>query len=397
MAQIRTTQDPADYNLFDPALKPNPYPFYQRLREEGRVLQNPLLGFWMVTGYEEVLSVLRDPENCSSALFGAEVASSFLPAPTMLFSDPPDHERLRDVVAKAFSPRTVRSMEHRTREITEELLAPLDRAEVFDVVEGLAYPLPVIVIAEMLGVPPEDRDDFKRWSDAVVGFSSFGEEEQGKAEVEVQELSAYFAETIERRRREPGDDLVSQLVAANTDGAMSDEELLAACMLLLVAGNETTTNLISNSVLALGRYPDQRELLIGDPSLLQNAVEEVLRFDGPVQATPRSVLHPIECGGVEIPEGSMVLAMVAAADRDPAVFPDPDVFNIERPNAGRHVAFGYGIHHCIGSPLARLEGRIATEVLLRKAPNYRLLDDETPLEYGPNYFLRGLLQLRIAP
>jgi cytochrome P450 len=385
------------YNIFDPSIRPDPYPVYRRLRDEHRVLANPVLGFWMVTGYEETVAALREPGVFSSGQIGIDPIRDVLRAPTMLFTDPPDHERLRSVVARAFSPKSVKDLAPRVREITDELLEPLASGSGYDAVADLAYPLPVIVIAEMLGVPAEDRDMFKRWSDAVIGFNALGDPEaQARAQRECQELYDYFSAVIAERRKRPGDDLVSRLVLANEDGTVTDDELLASCVLLLVAGNETTTNLISNALLALARHPDQWRRVVDDRSLIPNAVEEILRFDAPVQSSLRVTTEETSLGRATIPAGTMVLVMMAAANRDPGQFPDPDRFDVGRANAGRNIAFGHGIHHCIGAALARLEGRVVLERLAALAPKFALAAPGQPLEYGPSFFLRGPTELRLV-
>lgn len=384
-------------NIFDPAIRPNPYPLYARFLEEGSVVRNPDLGFWMVNGYESVREVLLDPERFSNGLIGIDPVQQFLPAATMLFTDPPDHERLRAPVSQAFGPKSMRDLEPRAEEIAHELLKDIEPGKPFDVVETLAYPLPVIMIAEMLGVPPEDRDRFKTWSDAVVGFNAFGQGENVDQRREmVDELLAYLAAAVDRRRTEPSDDLIGRLVVANRDGKVTDDELLASCVLLLVAGNETTTHLIGNLFLALSRYPDQLDLLVQQPDLVSNAIEEALRFDPPVQAIPRVVHQDMELAGQRLAANEMVLVMNAGANRDPSQFAAPNQFDITRDNAARHLAFGWGIHHCIGASLARTEGRAALRALLQIGRSVRLADPEAPLEYGPNYFLRGLSKLQVV-
>ncbi len=386
-----------NYNIFDPAIRADPYGVYGALREEAMVFQNPMLGMWMANGYDEVQQVLRDHAHLSSEWIGLGQLGEVLQAPTMLFSDPPTHERLRQVVAPMFTTRAVSTMTERIRLVTEELLGELRLAEPFDIVAQLAYPLPVIVIAEMLGVPPDDRDQFKEWSDAVIGFNGMADPENTERNRSVvEELIAYLRAQIVFRTEHPGDDLISRLIEANESGTVSEAELLAACVLLLVAGNETTTNLLANMVLAFTRFPEQYAILRGDRSLIANAVEEALRFDPPVQAVPRLATSEIEIGGVHIPAGHMVFAMNAGANRDPGVFENPDVFDIRRANASRNLSFGFGIHHCIGASLARLEARIMLELLLDRVESFTLAEPSADLGYGPNFFLRGLTDLKVV-
>lgn len=398
--RMSVSADEQSYNIFDPAIRPGPYPLYARFLAEGPVVRNLDLGFWMISGYETAREALLDSEQFSNGLIGIDPVQQFLPAPTMLFTDPPDHERLRTPVAQAFGPAAMRDLVLRAEAIADDLLAQIEPGAPFDVVQTLAYPLPVIMIAEMLGVPPEDRDRFKRWSDAVVGFSALGEGGGDVGDVEqrrrmVDELLVYLAAAIEKRRSEPSDDLIGRLVAANRDGEVTDDELLASCVLLLVAGNETTTHLIGNLLLALAGWPEEMARLVEHPELVPNAIEETLRFDPPVQAIPRVVMRDTEMAGQRLAGSEMVLIMNAGANRDPAQFPDPDRYDITRENAARHLAFGWGIHHCMGASLARTEGQAALRALLRHGRSVRLADPDAPLEYGPNFFLRGLSTLQV--
>lgn len=385
------------YNIFDPSIRADPYRAYRALREEALVLQNPMLGMWMANGYDEVQHVLRDHVHLSSEWIGLGQLGDVLQAPTMLFSDPPTHERLRQVVAPMFTTRAVSTMADRITIVGAGLLDEFRLGEPFDVVGQLAYPLPVIVIAEMLGVPPADRDQFKEWSDAVIGFNGMADPENTERNRPVVEaLVEYLRAQIVFRTAHPGDDLISRLVAANESGTVSEAELLAACVLLLVAGNETTTNLLANMVLAFTRNPEQYGILRDDRSLIANAVEEALRFDPPVQAVPRLATSEVEIDGVRIPAGHMVFAMNAGANRDPAVFENPDVFDIRRANASKNLSFGFGIHHCIGASLARLEARIVLEQLVDRFEGFALADPSGELSYGPNFFLRGLTDLKVV-
>jgi len=264
------------------------------------------------------------------------------------------------------------------------LVAPLQTGKVYDVADELSYPLPMTVIAEMLGVSIEDRDRFRRWSNDLL--SAGGVEQPSTAEIARREQSRaelleYFRAEIEKRRREPSEDLVGRLVKANAQGTLTEEELVATCVLLLVGGNETTTNLITNAAHHLARHPDQRVRILEDPSLLESAVEESLRYESPVQFTIRVAARDVEIGGVTIPSGARVIPFIGAANRDPELFHDPDAFDVGR-SPNEHIAFADGIHFCIGAPLARLEARIALEALIGKASNYRLADPDKPLEYG---------------
>lgn len=389
-----------EFPMFDPAVKRDPYPHYARMREVGPIMRNPaMLGAWMVVAHPPAQGVLTDHARFSSAqMSGMQDRISAFDAPTMLNSDPPDHERLRGVVARAFTPRSVAALEPRLRQLADEMLAPLRDGERYDVVEQLAYPLPVMAIAELLGVSVEDRASFRTWSNQLIaGTNEMAPPEAIAASQEgAEHLKAYFREEIARRRARPGgDDLVSRLVEANDGDVLDDAELLSSCVLLLVAGNETTTNLISNQALALGRDRSQRARVVADPSLVPTAVEEVMRFDSPVQATLRVPLVDTEIAGQAIAKGEMVFVLLAAANRDPDRFDDPERFDVGRtPNP--HLGFGHGIHFCLGASLARLEARLALEGLLAAAPDYELQCDPATVDYGPSFIFHSPATLPIT-
>jgi cytochrome P450 len=396
------------YNPFIPEVHANPYPMYARLRAEDPVHWSALMEAWVLTRYDDVAAVLTDSRFSADRRqarnrFAEEIArreeefGPFGRTRTMLTSDPPEHTRLRRLVSKAFTPRMVEGLRPRIQEIVDELLDAVARNGRMDVIRDLAYPLPVIVIAEMLGVPPERRDQFKHWSDEIVGALGGPLVPQATLErsrVAVHELAEYLKGVIAERRREPREDLVSGLIAAEEQGQiLSEDEMLATAMLLLVAGNETTTNLIGNGMLSLLRNPDQLERLRAGPSQVLAAVEELLRYDGPVQATGRVAMEDLEVGGQKVTEGQAVLTVLGAANRDPAQFENPDELDLDRrPN--EHVAFGDGIHFCLGAPLARAEGQIAFETLLRRFAHPRL--ETESLQWGGSFILRGLKGLPIT-
>lgn len=397
------------FNPLLPEFLADPYPFYHQLREHDPVHWNQVLGFgmWVLTRYPDVLFVLRDP-RLSAQRRSAEVvqqalqlfpeaadASPLARANTMLSCDPPDHTRMRTLVNKAFTPRAVEAMRPRVQAIVDSLLDAAQERGGMDIIADLAYPLPVIVIAEMLGVPPEDRDRFKRWSDDVVATIEpvLSPEAQRRAQQASLELTEYFRGIVEQRRQDPRDDLLSALIAAEEQGdRLTEDELYATCILLLVAGNETTTNLIGNGMLALLRHPDQLQRLREDPSLLESAVEEMLRFESPVQLTARVALEDLEVGGRQVQRGQLLLALLGAANRDPAQFPDPDRFEIARRD-NRHLAFGHGIHYCLGAPLARLEAQVAFRSLLARFPRLEPAFDAP--QWRPAVTLRGLASLPV--
>ena len=396
------------YNPFVPEIHANPYPLYRQLREEDPVHWSPLLEGWILTRYDDVLEVLKHPQFSAdrrrarnrfvqAAMEQQAQAGPFAQAQTMLSSDPPEHTRLRGLVSKAFTFKAVEALRPRIQQIVDELLDRVQDTGRMDAIWDLGYPLPVIVIAEMLGVPPEQRDTFKRWSDDIVatlGGPLVAPEVQERGRKSVEEMGAYFTHVIAERRQAPKDDLLSRLIAAEERGEMlSEQEMLATCILLLAAGNETTTNLIGNGTLALLRNPEQFELLRAQPELVESAVEEFLRYDGPVQGTARVAMADVEIGGQAIKEGQLAFTMLAAADRDPAIFSRPEALDITRTD-NRHMAFGYGIHFCLGAPLARAEAQIAFATLLRRLPELRL-DVEEP-QWGGTFILRGLKGLPVA-
>lgn len=381
----------------------NPYPAYHAMRERGR-MQRTTAGHWLATGYDEVSRLLTDQRFGEAAGRGGRIRLSRTTregpqqllgrVDTMLSQDPPEHTRLRRLVSKAFTPRSVQKMRPRIQEIVNELLETIEGRGEFDLVAELAWPLPVIVIAEMLGIPREDRERFKRWSDAMVATLGGDYSALDEARRSNEELVEYVSRVIAERRKEPTDDLISRLVAAEERGqTLSEDEMLGTVALLLVAGNETTTHLISSGMLVLLRNPDQVARLRDDPSLLPSAVDELLRYTGPVHTTRRVAKTDVSLGGAEIRCGEVVIGLLAAANRDPDKYPDPDSLDVAR-NPTDHVAFGDGIHFCLGAALARLEGQVTIGTLLRRFPNLRLLDNEP--EWGGTFAIRGVTSLLLA-
>jgi cytochrome P450 len=390
------------FNIWDPEFRANPYAHYAPLLAgPPPILNVGPITFALVARYADVTAGLRDHEHLSSV--GPPpppqaYQGRFAGSRNMLGSDPPQHSRLRRLVSRDFTPRRIRELEPRIREIAKELLDKVEAKGSFDVMADLANVLPVTVIAEMLGVPPELNAKFKLWSDKIIGDGNNvpGAPQPLETVRAIDELGDYFTAEIDKRRINPGQDLVSALVAAHDEGeVLSAADLLSFVTLLLVAGNETTTNLIGNGTLALGRHPDQFEALKRNPAMLPRAIEEMLRYDGPVQSTVRFAKEPVQLGGTEIRAGGLALMIVAAANRDPAHFKDPEKFDITRePND--HVAFGEGIHFCIGAPLARMEARIAFEAMLERFPRLQLKDPAMKPVYKGSYFLRGLESLPVT-
>jgi cytochrome P450 len=358
--------------------------------------------FALVARHADVRAVLTDHasfSNVQPAGFAFDVQAKALgDAPSMLGSDPPTQTRLRRLVSRDFTPRRIRELEPRIREIASSLIDAIERKGEFEVMADLATPLPVMVISELLGVPPDEYRQFKGWSDKIVEALNTvpGTPMPEDISSAFNQLIEYFAQEIERRRKNPGTDLVSALVAAHDEAeALSAGELMQFLMLLLLAGNETTTNLIGNGMLALGQNPDAMAALRSKPELMRGAIDEMLRYDGPVQATFRMAKKDTEISGTPIAGGMGVFVIIAAANRDPAQFKDPEKFDITRePN--EHIAFGEGIHYCIGATLARLEGSIAIAAALERFPHLSLKNPEGAVTYKDSYFLRGLSRLDMA-
>lgn len=363
-----------------------PYDKYEEIRRNDPVHRLRLIDGWVLTQYEDVNAVLRDWKRFSNDDGTERLFVS------MLSSDPPDHTRLRSLVSRAFTPRSVSELGGRVQDVVDGLLDDLEGQDRFDLIDSFAYPVPVMVIAEMLGIPPEDRELFKEWSnDVSLVIEPIVSDEQHRRIVAAGEnLFNYFEDIMEQRRREPQDDLITALIAAEEDGdRLSREELLGSILLLLVAGNETTRNLIGNGMLALMQNPDQFQMLRDDPSLMDSAIAEFLRYDSPVQLDGRRAIVDCEIGGKQIKADQQVISMIGAANQDPAVFTDPRKLDITRKEES-HVSFGRGIHYCLGSPLALLEGRIAFTALLERFSDIRLVGEP---EFREQIVLRGAKEL----
>ncbi|HEV2781326.1 MAG TPA: cytochrome P450 [Actinophytocola sp.] len=385
----------------------DPYTLHRRLREEAPVCEVIMprgLKVWLVTRYADARDVLADPSlrkdmrqardllerHSTAAGAGAEFSQDL--AAHMLNSDPPDHTRLRRLVAKAFTMRRVELMRPRIEQITDDLLADFAGRDRVDLVDDFAFPLPVTVICELLGVPYDDRDDFRKWSNAML--SADGVPVISEA---IQAMAAYLFTLIGNKRAEPADDMLTALIHVRdeADDRLTELELVSMAFLLLVAGHETTVNLIANGVLSLLRNPDQLAALRADPTLLPGAVEEFLRYESPVKdATLRYTTAPIRVGGVDIPAGEFLLVSLSAANRDGDRFADPDRLDVTRDASG-HLAFGHGVHFCLGAPLARLEGQIAIGRLLGRFPDLALATDPAALRWRNSTLLRGLEHLPV--
>jgi cytochrome P450 len=396
------------WGAFDQATVDDPYPLYARLRDEASVHRVTMADGrpgWLVTGYDAARQVLsdarltKDLHRLDAAHPGAAPAGLLHPllARHMLASDPPDHTRLRKLVSYAFTPVRVEALRPRVQAITDELLDALDEApdEPVDLVDGFAFPLPIIVICELLGVPVGDRNRLRSLIAAVFA-SPMAPANDPEARAAADEIADYLRGVIGERRQNPGDDLLSGLIAARDGGDRLEEaELLSTAWLLVVAGHETTVNLIGNGTVALLLHPEQLAALAADPSRVPSAVEEFLRYNPPVHHTTfRMTTEPIEIGGVTVPAHEQVLVVLAAAGRDPARFAGPDELDLTRGERG-HLAFGYGIHFCLGAPLARLEGEIAFTSLLARFPRLRLAVRPSELHWRNRLVLRSLRALPV--
>jgi len=359
------TQPVGIESLFGSELALNPYPFYEQLRTNSPVTRLGPLGLWAVAKYDDVLAILRDTETFSSNVSARRLAGEDVP-PSMLFEDPPMHTRQRNFIAKAFTPRVVEVQRPAIQAYCDKLIDSMLAEEETDVVAALAYPLPVMVIANMMGVADGDLAAFKRWSDDIIENIApmlLTGDDSALAETNRQ-FDAYFSQRLDKLRREPEDNLLSELVHVETeDGKLSEAELLMFCRLLLVAGNETTTGLIVNTIRAFSEFPDALTAVRNNLDLVPTASEESLRYYAPFQGTLRRTMKEVEIRGVTIPAGERIFVMLASANRDEEAFDRPNDFVVDRqPN--RHVAFGMGIHYCVGAPLARLEADIAMRTLL---------------------------------
>lgn len=388
-----------DYNPFLPEVMENPYPYYAQLRQHTPVYHIEPLGWHVLSRYDDVAYALKNHQLFSSAmLFASTSLGDLNPVPeaaNIISCDPPIHTRLRALVNKAFTPRIVADLEARIREITNHLLNQVGPNGEFDIMKGLAVPLPILVIAELLGVEPERRDDFKRWSDSFAGGLGGTANEDPQARQNIAEFRAYFQHMIEIRRKEPKNDLISGLLRAQEAGqTLKTEEILGLSTFLLIAGNETTTNLIGNTALALLRNPDQAEKVRTNPALLPNLVEEGLRYDPPVQMSLRRATQDVEIAGTIIPANTTVPVLFASGNRDGQKFAEPDRFDVTRQNAQLHLGFSFGIHFCVGAGLARLEAKIAFEELLARFPGLTWQEDHIKRNFAL-FIVRGLETLPV--
>ncbi|AUB36053.1 Cytochrome P450 [Nostoc flagelliforme CCNUN1] len=397
------------FNPFDSEFRADPYPTYHRIRFEEPVHRN-FLGSWVLTRYADVQAVLRDPrfrsDNLPQRLKNKNPylkdqhkdlnALAGFSSKWLLYLEPPDHTRLRSLVGKAFSPSVVERMRPQIQEVVDELIGKVQQRGSMDIISELARPLPMRVISKMLGIPQEIQSQVYQWAndlstifDPLNSLESFAHMNQV-----ILKFSESLSELIAQREKKPQQDLISSLIAARNEAdKLSNNEILSLCMLLFATGEETTVNLIGNGMLALLRHPDQMEKLKREPTIIQSAVEELLRYDSPIQGISRIAIENVEIGGKKITAGEQVIVYLGAANRDPAEFSEPDQLELTRSD-NRHLAFADGLHYCLGAALARVEGQIAINSLLQRLPDLKLHIDT--LEWRKNISLRGLLALPVT-
>jgi hypothetical protein len=393
------------YHLLDPEVLASPYALYRRLREEDPVHWDPYLHAWVVTRYADVVTVLHHyraartppPERLDELGMGELTPIAALMVRQMLFLDPPEHRRVRGLAAAAFTPRRVAVLHEHIRHITEGLVDRLAGQDSFEMMEGLANPLPAIVTAEMLGVPTADHGLLKSWSQDFAEMLGNFQHNPGRVKKvlqTVEDMVAYFRAAVISEASKPTEGLINALTTAEIDGdRFSEEEIVANVIVTMVGGQETTTNLIGNGLLTLLRHPEELDRLRSDPTLLESAVEELLRYESPSQHTARLAPAGAAIGDKEIPEGDAVIAVMGAGNRDPERFSDPDRLDLGRQN-NRHLAFGWAGHFCFGAPLARIEGQIAFEAMLARFSELSLVPDQA-IRWRPNLGLRGLTELHV--
>jgi cytochrome P450 len=392
------------FNPLLPEFVADPFPTYHRLQEEDPVHWSSILNGWLLTRYSDVMAVLRDPDMSADRItpFTSSVPEEMPPLYRLLslwpiFTDPPKHTRLRNLFNKAFTQSAIERLRVHIQSVVNDLIGATQDSGEMDIIRDLAYPLPAIVIAEMIGVPKQDIGKVKNWSSLLAAFLTSANRTPDKyasAQNSILEAAEYLRTIVAEHREHPREDIMSGLIAAEERGDfLSEDELVATSMLLLFAGHETTTNLIGNGILALLRNQEQLHILKHDPSLIQTAVEELLRYDGPVQAMRRIAMKDVEIDGRQIKRGQSVFMAINAANRDPRHFSEPDRLDIRR-KENRHVAFGFGIHFCIGASLARLEGQIAINTLLQHARDLKLRTES--VEWIESFSFHALQSLPVS-
>lgn len=381
------------FDPFQESVHADPYPVFEYLRDEAPAYYNAERDFWALSRYEDVYQAAIDTETFSSEgrINLDDIESPGIPL--MIEMDPPRHGELRDIVKRAFTPKRVADLEDQARALTRDLLATWPASGEIDFIDAFAGPLPIMVIAGLLGIESDRWVEFKDWSDGLVrrapGQTTLSEENLMAGLL----VSTFFLEEIEKRRSAPTDDMLSALVDANQNHGLTDEELLGFCMLLLVAGHETTTTLLSNSLRALAAHPDQMRLLAGEPDRIPAGVEEILRYDSPIMSMARTIKTDAHLHGETIPAGDRLLLLFGSANRDERQFENPDTFDVTR-KTGRHLSFGHATHHCLGAALARLEARVALEELLPRLSAVEI--DESKIERNVHVNIRSISKLPIG-
>jgi cytochrome P450 len=385
--------EPVAYNPFDPRVIDDPYPVYRRLRDEAPVFRNDELGFWALSRFEDVLAAAHDPRRFTNGGSGALTGHSRIPYPNLAMLDDPRHGQLRALLSRAFSIRPMASHEGRIRQLTREMVGAVAGAGRVDVMAAVAVPLPAAVIGDLLGLEPERWEQFRRWADDAVhqDLSDPASVEAGRQAHA--HMVREFHVLVDERRRAPTDDMLSDLVRAEVAGErLTDEEIIGFCQLLWLAGSETTSNVVGNGLLALAAHPDARAAVVAEPARIPAAIEEMLRWDPPTHGLARTTSVAVDVQGVTIPAGDRVYLLWASANRDEREFPDPDRFDIDR-RIDRHLAFGHGIHFCLGAALARLEARVVFEELLAVMPDYTVAEER--IERRPSTAVRGPTRLTV--
>jgi cytochrome P450 len=387
------------YDPYDREIDADPHPTWRRMRDEAPCYRNERFDFWALSRFQDVLDASVDVETYSSARGTLlEMMGKELPFQPMIFMDPPEHDRLRGLVSRAFSPRRIAALEPTIREIVRGYLDPQVGGPGFDFVADFGAKVPMMVISAMLGVPEEDREQIREWTDATLHREPGELDPTPRIGPVLGEIAGYFMRYVNERRERPTDDMMTDLLRAEVEdetGAkrrLSDLELIAFIMLISGAGNETVARMLGFAGATLARFPDEREKLVARPGLIPNAIEELLRYEAPSPVQGRTVMRDVEWHGVRIPAGSVILLLTGSAGRDERQYPDPDRFDAER-ELGRHVSFGYGTHFCLGASLARLEGRVALEEVLARFPRWNV--DWSGVERVTTSTVRGFAKLPI--
>ena len=388
---------PLLYSPFAYEIHEDPYPTYARLRDEAPSYHNPELDFWALSRFADVHQAMQDWETYSSSAGVSLEEGSGTRPPMIIMMDPPRQQKLRKLVSKAFTPRRIATMEPEIRALTRKHLDPLVSRGAFDFIENFSAKLPMDAISVMMGVPEQDQDMLRGWADVLLHREE-GKSEIPKAGLEGSaNLARYFAEDLARRRKHPGDDLISALCEAEIDGErLTDAEIIGFCFLLVIAGNETTTKMLGNAIVLLGRHPDQRTWLLANPDRIADAVEEVVRYDNSTQMLARLLMRDVTLHGKTMPKGRKVLLLVGSANRDERALARPNEFDVRRVQQP-HMGFGYGVHVCLGASLARLEGRVALEEVLPRLGDYEVDAAKLVRVHSANVRGYARVPIRFAP